>query len=60
MTSVAGVSTEVLVVSVFAAYAAGSASAGHGTLFAAFAATYVLVAAAAARALDAPREAERR
>ncbi|HEV3000924.1 MAG TPA: MFS transporter [Solirubrobacteraceae bacterium] len=46
VTSLAGFATEVLVVAVFAAYAAGSAVAGHATLFAAFAALYLVVAAA--------------
>ncbi len=49
VTSVAGLLTEVAVLAVFAAYAAGSAFAGHATLFAAAAAAYVIVAAALAR-----------
>jgi hypothetical protein len=46
VTSLAGLVTEVLVVAVFTAYAAGSALAGHATLFAAFAGLYLVVAAA--------------
>jgi len=49
VTSLAGLITEVLVVTVFAGYAAGSALAGHATLFACFAAIYVVVAAAIMR-----------
>ncbi|MGH2918655.1 MAG: MFS transporter, partial [Solirubrobacteraceae bacterium] len=46
VTSLAGLATEVLVVTVFAGYAAGSALAGHATLFGVFAAVYVVIAAA--------------
>lgn len=49
VTSLAGFATEVLVVGVFAGYAAGSAIAGHATLFACFAAGYGLVAVAMLR-----------
>jgi hypothetical protein len=49
VTSLAGFATEVLVVAVFAAYGAGSAVAGDATLFACFAAAYVVVAAAMLR-----------
>jgi MFS family permease len=45
LTSVAGLLTEVGVLAVFGAYAAGSALAGHATLFVVFAALHVLVAA---------------
>ena len=46
ITSLAGLATEVLVVAVFAGYAAGSAVADHATLFVAFAAIYLGIAAA--------------
>jgi hypothetical protein len=49
VTSFAGFATELLVVGVFAAYAAGSAVADHAALFAAFAGVYVLVALAMLR-----------
>ncbi len=49
VTSLAGLLTEVAVLAVFAAYAAGSAFAGHAALFAAAAAAYVIIAAALAR-----------
>lgn len=44
VTSLAGFATELLVVGVFAAYAAGSAVASHATLFASFAGVYLVVA----------------
>ncbi len=46
ITSLAGLATEVLVLAVFAGYAAGSAVADHATLFVAFAAIYLGIAAA--------------
>jgi MFS family permease len=46
VTSLAGFATELLVVGVFAGYGVGSAVAGNATLFAGFAAGYVIVAAA--------------
>jgi MFS family permease len=46
VTSLASFATEVLVIGVFAAYAAGSAVADDATLFACFAAGYLLVAVA--------------
>lgn len=46
VTSLAGLATEVLAVAVFAGYAAGSAVAGHATLFAAFAVVYLAIAIA--------------
>lgn len=49
VTSLAGFLTEVMVVAVFATYAAGASVASHATLFACFAAVYVVVAAAIAR-----------
>ena len=52
VTSIASLLTEVLVVAVFAAYAAGSMLADHATLFASCAALYVAVAAAAPRLID--------
>jgi hypothetical protein len=45
VTSLAGLVTEVLTVGVFATYGAGSAVAGNGVLFAAFAGVYLVVAA---------------
>jgi MFS family permease len=51
VTSLAGLLTEVLVVAVFAAYAAGSLLADHATLFALAAAGYVVVAVLAYRLL---------
>ena len=45
VTSLAGLATELLVLGVFAGYAAGSAVAANATLFACFAAAYVVVAA---------------
>ena len=52
VTSIASLLTEVLVVAVFAAYAAGSMLADHATLFVAFAAVYVAVAVATPRLVD--------
>jgi MFS family permease len=49
LTSVASLATELLVIAVFAAYAAGSAVADHAILFAGFAAVYFVVAAPLAR-----------
>jgi MFS family permease len=49
VTSLASLATEVLVLVVFAAYAAGSAIASHATLFALSAAAYLIVAVLAAR-----------
>jgi hypothetical protein len=49
VTSLASLGTEVLVIACFAAYAAGSAFASHAILFAAGAATYLVVAALVAR-----------
>lgn len=46
ITSLAGLGTELLVLAAFAGYAAGSTVADHATLFAAFAAVYLGVAAA--------------
>ncbi len=46
ITSLAGLGTELLVLGVFAGYAAGSTVADHATLFAAFAAIYLAIAAA--------------
>jgi predicted MFS family arabinose efflux permease len=51
VTSLASLATETLVLASFAAYGLGSAFAGHATLFACFAAAYVLVAAAMPHAL---------
>ena len=45
VTSLAGLATEVLVLLSFAAYGAGSALAGHATLFVCFAAVYLVLAA---------------
>ncbi|MGH3713404.1 MAG: MFS transporter [Micromonosporaceae bacterium] len=45
ITSVAGFGTELLTIAVFGLYAAGSAYASHGTVFAWFALPYLLVAA---------------
>lgn len=57
ITSLAGFVTELLVVAVFAAYGAGSAVADHATLFVAFAAIYVAIAAALlTRSATGPRE----
>ena len=44
ITSLAGFATEIVVLAVFAAYAAGSGVAGHATLFACFAALHLPVA----------------
>jgi predicted MFS family arabinose efflux permease len=49
ITSVASLITELCVVGLFVAYAAGSTLAGHATLFAACAATYLLTAVLTAR-----------
>ncbi len=49
VTSLAGLATELASVAVFALYAAGSAAAGHATLFVAFALLYLPVAAALVR-----------
>lgn len=46
ITSLAGLATELLVLAVFAGYAAGSAVADHATLFVAFAAVYVAIGGA--------------
>ncbi len=45
VTSLAGFGTELLVLGVFGAYAAGSVVASNATLFAGFAAVYLVVAA---------------
>ena len=49
VTSLAGFATELLVLAVFAGYGAGSALASNATLFACFAAIYLVVAAAMLR-----------
>ncbi len=59
ITSVAGLLTETLVIVVFAAYAAGSALAGHATLFAVCAGAYVVIAAVVSRVLGAAPLCER-
>lgn len=50
VTSIASLATELLVLAAIAGYGAGSAVAGNATLFACFAAIYVVVAAAMLRA----------